>query len=320
MTQQSLNHPKGLSSNKITVMMLSVILLWGLNVVMLKYLTNFFPPLALPGIRMTLAAAFLLPTLYYPNGRQPVPREAWLPICGVALFSIVMHQITLSLGVSSTSATHAALILALNPLTTTLAASLLVNEPLNWSKSIGVAFGLSGVLLIITGKAAAGQATMGGDGLMLIAMLTYVAGSLCVKKGTEYTSPLVITAYSHLIAAPVLLVINATINPIWVNEGAFAPLPIAILFFSSWFSTALGALLWNTGVHHIGASTASLFLNGSPIVSFFASAVFLDEQLIWKHYVALVLVLLGVSLGTGTLTNWLNKEYHAKENTTCAKP
>lgn len=319
MTQQSLNHSKRLSSYQITVMMLSVILLWGLNVVMLKYLTKYFPPLALAGIRMTLAAAFLLPTLYYPNGRRPVPKGAWWPICGVALFSIVMHQITLSLGISSTSATHGALILALNPLTTTLAASLLVNEPLNWSKSIGVAFGLSGVLLIITGKTDAGQATTMGDSLMLIAMLTYVAGSLCVKKGTEYTPPLIITAYSHLIAAPVLLLINATINPIWVNEGAFELLPIAILLFSSWFSTALGALLWNTGVHHIGASTASLFLNGSPIVSLFASAVFLDEQLIWKHYVALILVLLGVSLGTGTLTSWITKEHTDKANTTYAK-
>ncbi|MDF2568426.1 MAG: carboxylate/amino acid/amine transporter [Sporomusa sp.] len=291
-------------NKRITLMMIAVVFLWGVNVVMIKYLTNYYPPLALAGIRMVLAAVFLLPAIFYPDGWKPVPKAAWGPICGVALFNIFLHQITLSWGINATSATHASLILALNPLFTTLAASRAVNEPLNWNKAAGVVLGLSGVLFIVTNKTDAGQATLIGDGVMAAAMLVYVAGSLCVKKGAQYTRPIIITVYSHLIAAPFLVVLGLIVNPVWVYEGAFQFWPIALLLFSSWFSTALGAVLWNTGIHRIGASTASLFLNGQPVVGLFASAIFLNEILIWQHYIALILVLMGVSLGTGAIATW----------------
>lgn len=292
-----------MNNHRISIMLVGVIFLWGVNVVMIKYLTNFYPPLALAGIRMVLAAVFLLPAILYPGGWQPVPRTAWWPICGVAVFCIFLHQLSLSWGIKATSATHATLILALNPLLTTLLASWLIREPLNKNKLLGVVFGLAGVLLIISGKSDTVGATLLGDGVMVVAMLTYVLGSLCVKKGTAFVPPLVITAYSHLIAAPALVVLGLVVNPVWMYEGALDFWPLTILIFSSWFSTALGALLWNTGVHHIGASTASLFLNGQPVVGLFASALFLNEQLVWQHYLALIFVLTGVSLGTGVLWN-----------------
>ncbi len=300
-------------SFRITAMMIAVVFLWGINVVMLKYLTNFFPPLALAGIRMVLAALFLLPAAFYPGGWQPVPRAAWGPICGVALFNIFLHQITLSWGVNATSATHASLILALNPLFTTLVASRTVDEPLTWNKVAGIVLGLSGVLFIVTNKTDAGQATLLGDGVMLMAMLVYVAGSLCVKKGAQHARPLVITVYSHIVAAPFLVALGWVVNPVWMYDGALQPWPIAVLLFSSWISTALGAVLWNTGIHRIGASTASLFLNGQPVVGLFASAFFLNEQLVWQHYLALVLVLVAVTLGTGTHAKWRKQNIEKKE-------
>lgn len=287
--------------SRITAMMVAVVLLWGVNVVMIKYLTNYYPPLALAGIRMVLAALFLLPAAFYPGGWHPLPRTAWLPVSGVALFNIFLHQIALSWGVNTTSATHASLILALNPLFTTLAASWAVNEPLNRSKAAGIVLGLAGVLLIVANKTDAGQATLLGDGVMLIAMLVYVAGSLCVKKA-QHVNPLLIAVYSHVLAAPLLVILGLAVNPVWIYDGALQPWPIAILLFSSWFSTALGAVLWNTGIHHIGASTASLFLNGQPVIGLFASALFLGEKMLWQHYIALVLVLVAVSLGTGAFS------------------
>ncbi|MHC1760624.1 MAG: hypothetical protein AB9917_14190 [Negativicutes bacterium] len=54
------------------------------------------------------------------------------------------------------------------------------------------------------------------------------------------------------------------LNPVWNYPGAFEPLPLAVLLFSSLVSTALGALWWNIGIQRIGAATASLFLNGQP--------------------------------------------------------
>jgi drug/metabolite transporter (DMT)-like permease len=278
-----------------------VVILWGINVVMIKYLTAFFPPLALAPIRLFLATCLLLPAVIFKYGYEWPPRTAWLPMAGISLFGIFLHHILLSWGVSATSGTHAALILGLNPLLTAVLASRLSAEPLTFSKGLGVILGFSGVVLIVSGKVQ-GTATFIGDLVMLLSMIAAVIGYLFVKKSTAQVTPLVVTAYTHVVASIGLIVFGLFANPVWSYDGAFGFWPLAVLLFSSLVNTALGALWWNMGIQRIGASKASLFQNGIPVAGVFASALFLGEQLQWEHLTALCLVILGVSLGTGILS------------------
>jgi len=267
---------------------------------MIKYLTNFFPPLALAPIRLVMATALLLPVVLYKQGYARPSRSSVLAIIGVATFSIFLHQLALSWGVAMTSSTHASLILALNPLLTTVLASYLMKEPFTRAKILGIFFGFSGVALVVSGVSR-GSSSIIGDIAMFIATITFVVGSLFVKKSTTVLSPLIVTAYSHTVASIGLLVTGYFVNPVWSYPGAFEPIPLAVLLFSSLVNTALGALWWNMGIQRVGAATASLFLNGSPVTGVFAAAFFLGEELYWTHYAALVLVILGVSLGTGLI-------------------
>lgn len=281
-------------------MLLSVAMLWGGNVVMVKYLTSFFPPLALAPIRLTLATALLLPLVLNRYGRQLPPRETWLPILGVASCSIFFHQLSMSIGTTLTSGTHAVLILGLNPLFTVVLASLLVKETLTWSKAAGVLLGFGGAaLLAVNGQQ--GTATVTGDLWMAFSMITYVLGSLFVKRATASVSPLVVTAYSHLLGSIGLVLLGFAANERWYYDGAAQPWPLAVMLFSSFVCTALGAIWWNTGIRQVGASVASLFLNGIPVFGVFASAIFLNEDIRFHHLAALLLVTLGVSLGTGVM-------------------
>ena len=289
-----------MSKRSVFLLLLFVSMIWGANVVMIKYLTNYYPPLALAPIRLTLAAALLLPLVLREHGCVLPPREAWLPIVGVATCSIFLHQIGLSLGVATTSGTHAVLILGLNPLLTTILASFLVKEALTWSKGLGVILGFGGAVLVVYGKPQQ-TATMTGDLWMAFSMITYVFGSLYVKKATTTVSPLLVTAYSHMLAAIALVVFGLFVNDSWYYEGAIAFWPITISLVSSLLCTALGAYWWNMGIKRVGASTTSLFLNGIPLFGVFSSALFLGEAVYWQHVVALLLVTLGVSLGTGLI-------------------
>lgn len=293
---------KRLAPQAVIMMLVAVVVLWGMNVIMIKYLINYFPPLALAGIRIGIAAAFLMPVSLWCYGLVFPPRTSWLPICGVAFLSIFLHQMALSWGITATSATHSVLILGLNPLLTTLLASWLVNESLSFAKVSGALAGLSGILLIVVHRIDVSIASLQGDGIVFIATLTYVLGSLCVKKSTASVPPLMVTAYSHLLGAAGLFVMGIGLNTEWMYEGAQATIPLVVLVFSGLICTGLGTIWWNTGIHHVGASTAALFLNGQPIVGVFGSAVFLNEQLAWQHYTALVLVILGVSIGTGGMS------------------
>lgn len=297
----------------VIVMLTAVIILWGINVIMIKYLINYFPPLALAGIRISIAAAFLMPVSLWRYGPAIPALSSWLPICGVALSSIFLHQVALSWGLTVTSATHSVLILALNPLLTTLLASLLVSEPLSWTKISGVLTGLSGILLIVFHRADADtSSSLLGDGVVFLATLTYVLGSLCVKKGTQSLPPLMITAYSHVLAAAGLMVSGAFLNTEWMYAGALDLSPLACLFFSALICTGLATIWWNTAIHHVGASTTALFINGQPVIGVFGSALFLGEQLAWQHFAALLLVILGVSLGTGIVARFIKPSVYKK--------
>ena len=276
-----------------------VVILWGVNVVMIKYLLNYFPPLTLAAIRMALASLCLWPCFFKPSLRN-LPRKAWAPIIGVAFSSILLHQIFLAFGLANTSATHASLLLGLNPLLTALLASRYAGENLSSGKLLGIAFGFSGVLLVVSGSGS-NLSTPFGDALMFLATLTAVVGYLFVKAATNLVSPLAVTAYSHLFAA-LGFALLCFFSPTPVNLAKLNSLqPIAVLLLSSFGSTALGGYLWNRGIKRIGASPASLFQNGIPVAGIFASALFLSEPLGAHHIAALILVLLGVSLGTGAL-------------------
>ena len=267
----------------IFALLLFVVLLWGINVVMIKYLTKFYPPLALAPIRLSLATFLLVPTVLYKQGYAKPPRHTMLAIIGVATFSIFLHQIALSWGVALTSSNHASLILGLNPMLTMALSSYLMKEPFTRAKGMGIVLGLSGVALVVSG-ASRGEASFLGDAIMFIATLTFVIGSLFVKKSTTVMSPLIVTAYSHTLASIGLMFTGWFFNPVWVYPGAWEPLPLAVLVFSSLVSTALGALWWNMGIQRVGAATASLFLNIQPVIGVFAASVFLGEELNWTHY------------------------------------
>lgn len=117
-----------------------------------------------------------------------------------------------------------------------------------------------------------------GDALIGAAALAFAIGALFVKKAVMHSSSLAVTAYSHFFAAlgsggsgsvPMPLV-SATIV---LNSTV-----VGVLLFSSFMSTAVGALLWNMSIHQVGASTAALFQNASPVVGIFAVPLFLAKS------------------------------------------
>lgn len=269
--------------------------------IMIKYLTAYFPPLALAPIRLTLATGLLFPLVFYKYGSHRLPRAAWPLVAGTAATSIFFHQITLSWGVAATSGTHASLILGLSPLVVALLASRYADEPFTWAKGAGLLLGFGGVMLVVGGDTR-GVASLAGDVVMFLSMASFVVGMLYIKKATVLAPPLVVTAYSMLLGSAGLVMLGLFVNPVWHYDGAFGFAPLAVLAFSSFVNTALGAVWWNIGIKKVGASTTSLFQNGIPVVGVFTAALWLGEALHWQHLAALALVLAGVSLGTGVVS------------------
>jgi hypothetical protein len=78
----------------IFALLMFVVLLWGINVVMIKYLTKFYPPLALAPIRLFLASCLLLPVVSCKQGYVKPSPTALRHIVALPLsrfFSIKSH-------------------------------------------------------------------------------------------------------------------------------------------------------------------------------------------------------------------------------------
>jgi drug/metabolite transporter (DMT)-like permease len=288
---------------KIFGILFIVILMWGLNVVMVKYLVQSGEPLQLAAFRITAASILLVPLVFWQTGWKSfkLHKKAIWPTIALGIMSIYIHQLCLSYGLLEAQAGTSGLILGLNPLTTSLLSVLILKEVFNFKRGLGILIGFLGVLLVVFNSSNGTSFSFNiGEWLILAAMFTYVIGTLFAKIASQYSTVLVMTAYSHLLASILLLLTWTGIKP---AEAAWL-LPIESMTFLGIFllsglgSTALCTLWWNNSIHVIGPSRTSMFLNGLPLASLLSAAVFLDEQIQWIHFFAFLCIVLGVYLGT----------------------
>lgn len=291
------------NNNKIIYVILALVVAsWGLNVVMVKYLTESGPPLLVAAVRMPLAGLALLPFAWRKYGWYKPDAKQWLLLTLIGLTSVFFHQLFLATGVVTTSATNASLILGLNPLTTALLAALFVGEKMTARLFLGIMAGFAGVVTVVmSGSAEAAFAISGwGDLIMVLAMLAYVIGGLLIKSiSATDMPPLVITTYSTLIGG-VMLNVGAFGKYGWSAYGHihFNAVDWLVMLLSAWVASSAGTLGWNHGIKLLGANKTAMFINGMPFASMIGAVLFLGEHIRWIHVFAFILTTLGIFIGT----------------------
>jgi drug/metabolite transporter (DMT)-like permease len=287
---------------RIFALLFIVVLGWGLNVVMMKYLIQIANPLQLAAFRITAATLLLVPLVFWQTGWKSfkLDKKAILPTVALGVSSIYIHQLLLSYGLIQAHAAVSGLILGLNPLTTSLLAAIFLKEVFTIKRGLGILIGFFGVLLVILTSGQNNLSFGQGEWLILGAMITYVIGNIFAKIATRFSAVLVMTAYSHLLASVLLLITWTVLKPAeqsWLLPPASFSF-MGIFFMSAFVSTALCTLWWNNGIQIIGPARTSMFLNGLPLATILSAAIFLGEQIKWIYLFALFCIVIGVYLGT----------------------
>jgi drug/metabolite transporter (DMT)-like permease len=290
------------SEKVIYIILALVVISWGLNIVVVKYLTQFMSPMLVAAIRMPLAGLILLPFVWKKHGIYKPTGKEWVLLFFIGLSSIFFHQLFLAYGVVTTTATNASLILGLNPLTTALLAALFIGEKFNLKLCLGIIFGFSGVVLVVTSKSAEGAVGVSGWGdlIMLLSMLSYVVGGLLIKKISGSSIPiLVTTAYSTLIGGALLNLGNVVfMGPSSYEQIHLPAVAWAAMLLSAWWASSLCTLGWNHGIKHLGANRTAMFVNGMPFASMVGGVIFLNEHVGWIHVIGFILTTVGIMIGT----------------------
>ncbi len=310
--------------------LLATMALWGLNLPVMKLLLPVFGTLGTPVLRM-LAACVLLSVVVWstqrarrgaaaptptvlaaPLGdvsrigaaRQRLTKRQWLALVACGAVMIYLNQVLLMEGMRRTSATHAALIMALNPLMASLLAASLLGVPLTRQRLSGVALGFGGVALVIlkSGQATAASTVL-GDALVIAAILAWVVGGVMVQRLADPTRGS-IDSDTVSWAVNVVGLVMLALHLVWVggplieSPAAVSAGMVVLLLLSGLLSTAVGALVWNRALATLGVAHVSLYVYWVPIFGVAFSVLLLGEPLTVWHVIGLVAVLAGTWLGT----------------------
>lgn len=284
-------------------MLLTVMLLWGSNVVIGRYIAGDWSPFALSVWRWGLALVLLLPLTLVPAWRhRAVIAQHWklllvLGVLGVGLFNTMLY-----VALNYTTAINVALINSTTPIAILLISRMMIGTPMAPRVIAGVSLGLIGAALIITRGNPLSVLSLGfniGDVIQAAAVLIWALYSVLLQRHPMALPPLTLQLVLVVVGFPVVTLIFL-----------FMPTVGTALPRHSWdwalitylaVAVSLGStLLWYLSVRSVGARVAGFFNYLTPPIVAVLSMIFLDEHLRPFHAVGFVLILSGILLATLT--------------------
>jgi len=239
---------------------------WGANFVLAGPVLADISPLWAAAVRFLLGAMLMLIIAglrredLFGLLRRNAAAYLLLGFIGITLFNLLFF-----FGLQTTSANNGALIMAMNPLLTTLLAALFLGEQPSLRHLLALPVALAGVAIVVSQGSLQKLLNLHiahGDLLMLIACVSWAAYNVLSKRFMPKGSSIVNIAWT-LTAGAVLL------TTIAVGSGAHlgtleikASLAMAVMVVGG---TVLAYLFWNIGITRLGAARTAIFLNLVPV-------------------------------------------------------
>jgi drug/metabolite transporter (DMT)-like permease len=268
-----------------------------------KYAVAFVSPLYASAWRFTLAALVLIPVIAFLEGwsMAALKRNAFglLIMSAVGVFGF---NASLFYGLRHTSAVNGALIMAFTPALTAVFSALINRDALTRHQLVGLAFGIVGVIVVVSKGSWHTLATMSlsvGDFLVLLAALCWAIYPVIPKRFVKGLSTLQITGSTIAGGAALLAFFAIQTTPTFF---AVPSLPVALgIAFMGLIGSALAYLWWNQGVQRLGATSVAVFLNLVPMFTALIG-VALGQPISLAQLCGAGLVIIGVLYSSGKLT------------------
>ena len=297
---------------KIYGILVLVMLIWGANLPMLKYLIAEVSPVTLTAFRIFTAGVTVFLILWKMKMIRKPSKQEWKYIAIGSLTNVVIHHYFLNIGLSVTSGTHGALILGTGPMLTAIAGAFILRYFPSLIQWLGLVLGIIGVSLSVVGGGDLGGSAI-GDFFVFLAILAQVMSYMVISKAARTLDPRLLTAYMLVIGSFILMLISFIQEPgAIVQFTEVDPIFWLIFFASAILGTAVGHMLYNYSIGQAGATKSAIFMNLNTIFSLVFSAIFLNEVLGWNHLASLIFIIAGVILGSGAAEDLWKKHKKKK--------
>ena len=169
------------------------------------------------------------------------------------------------------------------------------HERVTGFRAFGLLLGILGVGVLVGVNPEGGWAGAIGTLAVILASISYAAGSLFSQHKLGDSSGLLVSTASVLWGTLVILPFGIAQGPGGIPSWE-AIVSVAVLGL---LGTALGLLMYLRLLADYGSSRGSLVVYLLPVVALFYGAVFLDEPLRVTALVGLALILAGVAIASG---------------------
>ena len=276
--------------------MLLVALFWGANFTVSKFVMAQFPALPFSAFRFTLAGGLLLLIARRAGVLKPLPRKTLMALAGLGVVGNTLYQSLFMAGLSLTTATNSAMIVASLPVTVALFGTLLGVERATPATWVGVLLGTGGVLLVVTSRGVHfhGQSLF-GDILVLLATLCWSLYTVMVRRVGVGVDALQITTITVLAGAPGLLLLGAP-GLLRQDWGGMTPATWAGVAYTIVVALVVAFVLYNRAVMAIGSSRTAIYNCLTPLVAMVIAWLTLGEVPTGLQYVGVGLVIGGVAV------------------------
>jgi drug/metabolite transporter (DMT)-like permease len=275
-------------------------MLWGFNVSAIKVLVINIDPILLTSFRIFIAGVAVLVFCYFSKiFRIPIKSEILL-IIYIASLNVVAHHVFIAMGLSRTSAVNTGLIIGIGPLLTMMLTILFISKKVTFLKIFGFVLGFVGVVItVLSGSEGVSMISM-GDFMIFIAALTQAISFILISKLNSNFDSRLLTGYMLVFGASFIFVIGVLGGSEIEQIGKLFSWKLGLIFlFSAILATAFGHMIYNFAILQVGPAEAAIFINFNTFFALAGSVIFLGENIMIYHLIGLVLIVIGVLIGSG---------------------
>jgi drug/metabolite transporter (DMT)-like permease len=265
-----------------------------------KYTTLDMGPLTTTLWRYLIALVFLSGLLlHYKRSALVLQGRDIVPALLLGLFGIVGYHYFFFLSLRYTEVANTAIINALSPVLTSVAAAFLIKERLSRRNYAGVLVAFFGVLILLCrGDIDAILAVRfnKGDLLMLLSVISWMIYALLIRTMLEKYSGFTLTFYATLFGVLMLLFLAPQEAPLdRIQEISRASL--LSVFYMGICGSGLGYLLYNLSIREIGPTRTSSFVYSViPVIVAVLALMFFQQAITPIMIASMILILIGLHM------------------------
>ncbi len=281
------------------LLILLVILLWAVNLSVIKIGLRALSPHAFNATRLVLASLAYLAVLIARPGRFSLAKkgDGWKAM-GLGLLGITFYQVFFIRGVSLMNASTASIIMGTSPIFIAVLATAVGEERITPAAWAGIGLSFAGFLLVVAGESGGLTFTWEawrGAVLILLANVCWAGYTVFSKPVLDRNSAFRLAAVGTIAGTAVYLPFAARelasvewARVSWQGWGAIAYAGLVAIFFCF--------VLWYQSVKEVGSSKTGVYSNLTPILSIFFAGLVLGERMAAIQATGAAITLAGVYL------------------------